>query len=165
MNAPRVFGLLAVIAGCASNAAPLASGPQGKEAPNMPARTTPREARPATTPTRSRAATPEASESDAARAFLLQLLDAARRGDSSAWAALQSQNLRARDQECAALASLRMQGWANDLGRYEEAIRRGRVFAETSGGRIVISVEAPGQEARAFAFVTLEAGGFRLDEN
>jgi len=108
------------------------------------------------------AGTDEGPES--ARAFLLRLLDAARRGDSAAWSDLQSEGMRNRGPE-GPLGPLRMQAWANDLSKIEQGIREGRVFAAPSGNRTVIMVEPKGEEARASAHVTFERGGFRLDEN
>jgi len=101
---------------------------------------------------------------EAARGFLLRLLDAARRGDSAVWNDLQSEGIRRRGPE-GPLGPLRMQGWANDLSKLEQGIREGRVFAKESGNRTVIMVEPKGEEARAVAFVTFERGSFRLDEN
>ncbi len=102
---------------------------------------------------------------EAPRAFLLQLLDVARRHDAAAWSQLQSPSMRARNLESAPQAELRMASWENDLDELETAIRSGRVFTAPSGGRTVILVETPEQPTRAVAFVTVENGELRLDEN
>jgi hypothetical protein len=155
-----VLGIAAVVAGCACRPASLTTGSVRDQAPNVPA-----------TATRGAGATPIPSsvpnlpDADAPRAFLLQLLDAARRRDFSAWSVLESRHLRARDLQSAAWANLRMEAWANDLGKLEAAIRTGRVFTKPSGDRTAIMVEAPGQRARAVAFVKVEDNRLRLDEN
>jgi len=108
---------------------------------------------------------PAPSAAEAPRAFLLELLDAARRRDAPPSGRLQSRALHQRDLESAPLAALRMEAWANDLGEVEADIRRGRVFTESSGGRMIVKVEAPGVPTRVVAFVTVEDGELKLDEN
>ena len=152
MRISLVLGIAALVAACA--------GRQVPPAPNEPA-----------PPSRAVAATPTSGsdskppDAAAARAFLLQLLDAARREDSAAWSVLQSQRLRARDLKDGVFANLRRQAWANDLGRLEDAIRTGRVFTMQHGGVTAINVEPTGQRARAVASVAVEDHQFRLDEN
>ena len=147
-----MLGVAALVAACA--------GRQVPPAPNEPA-----------SPTRGAAVTPTAgfnskpADPDAVRAFLLQLLDAARREDSAAWSVLQSQRMRARDLKDGFFANLRMQAWANGLGRLEDAIRTGRVFTTQHGGVTAINVEPTGQRARAVASVAVEDHQFRLDDN
>jgi len=108
---------------------------------------------------------PDPAAAEDAREFLLHLLDVSSRQDASAWGSLQSQNLRARDRESPPLASLRMQAWASALRPLEAAIRSGRVFLGSSGGRNVIKLEEPGKPETAAAFVSVEDGHIRLDEN
>ncbi len=58
-----------------------------------------------------------------------------------------------------------MEAWANDLAEVEAAIRQGRVFTESSGGRMVVKVEATGARARVVAFLTVEAVELELEES
>jgi hypothetical protein len=139
MSASSVLGIASLLAGCVSS--------------------------PRLAPTPVSSSAPGPADSDDPRAFLLHLLDAARSRDASAWSILQSQHLRTRDLQSGPLADLRMQAWANDLGRLEAAIRGGHVSTTQHGGRTAITVATPGQPAKAVAFVTVEDGRLRLDDN
>jgi hypothetical protein len=155
-----VLGIASLLAGCVSGPGLPATRQGPDRAPNAHVPPAKHEAAAPVS-----ASAPDPAGPDDPRAFLLHLLDAARRRDSSAWSMLQSQQLRARDLQSGPLADLRMQAWANDLGKLEDAIRGGRVSTTHHGSRTAITVAAPGQRAEAVAYVTVEDGSLRLDDN